>query len=191
MAHHRGVTVRVILDRAFHGQQVNQGAYRQLTAAAVSVHWASAGQIFHQKTITIDAARALIGTGNLTTLYYGQHPGRLDRGPQPRPGPRITATFVQRQTSRESCGSNGSDVVPGAQQQKVADIDTARTWLGFTSEELTDNKVVDALAAAVRRGVGCRIVPTASAQWAPAFTTVNPPAAPSPTPPPSRTSKGS
>lgn len=67
------------MDRAFHGQQVNQGAYRQLTAVAVTVHWAPAGQIFHQKTITIDAARALIGAGNLTALYYGQHPGRLDR----------------------------------------------------------------------------------------------------------------
>lgn len=68
---------------------------------------------------------------------------------------------------------------PGAQQQMVAEIDTARTSLAFTSEELTDTKVVDALAAAVRREVGCRIVLTASAQWAPAFTTVTPPAAPS------------
>ena len=62
---------------------------------------------------------------------------------------------------------------PGAQQRMVADIDTARTSLGFTSKELTDTKV-DALAAAVRREVGCRIVLTASAQWAPAFTTVYP-----------------
>jgi len=69
-AHRRGVTVRIILDRAFHGQQVNQNAYTQLTAAGVAVHWGPTRQIFHQKTITIDEARSWIGTANLISRYY-------------------------------------------------------------------------------------------------------------------------
>ena len=69
-AHHRGVAVRIILDKAFHGQQVNQAAYDQLTAAGISVQWGGAGQIVHQKTV-VDCKTAWIGTGNLTSKYYG------------------------------------------------------------------------------------------------------------------------
>jgi len=69
-AHRRGSQSGVILDRAFHGQQVNQDAYTQLTAAGVAVHWVPTGQVIHQETITVDGVRALIGTGNLTARYY-------------------------------------------------------------------------------------------------------------------------
>jgi len=54
-AHRRGVAVRIIRNRAFHGQRANDEAYTQLPAAGVAVHWAPAGQIFRQKSITIVA----------------------------------------------------------------------------------------------------------------------------------------
>ena len=125
------MTVRVILNRAFHGHQVNQGAYRQLTAAGVTVHWAPAGQIFHQKTITIDAARALIGTGNLTARYCPDTRYAWIDDRNPAQVHAITATFAadwaNAKHSGNAAAATGLMWSPGAQQQMVADIDTART----------------------------------------------------------------
>ena len=56
-AHHRGVAVRVILDRAYSGQRANAAAYAQLTSADVPVHWAGGG-IFHIKTVVVDGSVA-------------------------------------------------------------------------------------------------------------------------------------
>jgi cardiolipin synthase len=69
-AHRRGVDTRVILDEAFHGHKTNAEAFQELSDAGVGVRWASAGVIYHQKTITVANATAAVGTGNLTPQYY-------------------------------------------------------------------------------------------------------------------------
>lgn len=68
-AHTRGVQTQVLLDSAFHGQVVNTAAFQRLFSGGVDVRWAPPTTIVHQKTITIDDARAAIGTGNLVAKY--------------------------------------------------------------------------------------------------------------------------
>ena len=175
-AHRRGVAVRVILDRAFHGQQVNHDAYTQLAAAGVAVRWAPAGQIFHQKTITIDGTRSLIGTGNLTARYYPDTRDAFIDDRNPAQVRAIAATFDadwnSPQNSGPQAGAAGLVWSPGAGQQIAAYLGSARRSVQLTSEELSDPRIVAALTAAARRGVSCRIVMTASKDWTPAFTTV-------------------
>jgi cardiolipin synthase len=175
-AHKRGVTVRIILDKAFHGQRVNQAAYDQLRAAGVSVRWAPAGQLFHQKTITTDGTHSWIGTGNLTAKYYPTARDAWIADTNPTQVQAIAGTFQADWNdpahSGNAVGAPGLMWSPGAEQQIVADINTARKTLDFTSEELADTKVVAALSAAAKRGVTCRIVMTDSPDWTPGFTAV-------------------
>ena len=172
-AHRRGVTVRVILDRAFHGQQVNQAAYDQLTAAGVAVHWAGAGQIVHQKSIVVDGKTAWISTGNLTSKYYASTRDAAIEDTNPTQVKAIAATFAADWASPDhsgnAVGATGLMWSPGAQQQIVADINTARKSVDFTSEELADTQVIAALSAAAKRGVACRVVMTDSLSWTTGF----------------------
>jgi phosphatidylserine/phosphatidylglycerophosphate/cardiolipin synthase-like enzyme len=65
----KGVTVRVVLDRAH--QSANSSAYTALTNAGVGVVWSPSGFVYtHQKTITVDGVKSLVLTGNLTSQYY-------------------------------------------------------------------------------------------------------------------------
>jgi len=179
----RGVTVRVILDRAFHGQQVNQDAYTQLRAAGVAVHWGPTGQLIHQKTITIDGSRSLIGTANLTSRYYASTRDAWILTTNPAQVKAIAGTFAadwaSPKHSGNAVGATGLMWSPGAQQQIVADIGAAGKTLEFTSAELADTRVIAALVAAARRGVVCRIVMTDSPDWTAGFDQVSArPAAP-------------
>jgi phosphatidylserine/phosphatidylglycerophosphate/cardiolipin synthase-like enzyme len=54
----------------------------------------------------------------------------------------------------------------------VAEVRAARHTIDFESEELSDAPVYQALAAAARRGVSCRIVMTNSQEWKKAFAAV-------------------
>ncbi len=176
-AHRRGVTVRIILDRAFHGQQVNQGAFTQLRAAGVAVHWGPTGQIFHQKTITIDGSRSWIGTANLTSRYYPSTRDAWILTTNPAQVKAIAGTFAadwaSPKHSGNAVGATGLMWSPGAQQQIVADIGAAGKTLEFTSAELADTRVIATLVAAARRGVVCRIVMTDSPDWTAGFDQVS------------------
>lgn len=173
-AHRRGVAVRIIRNRAFHGQRANDEAYTQLPAAGVAVHWAPAGQIFHQKSITIVGAHTMIGTGNLTARYY---PGTRDAwidDCNPAQVHVIDATFTadwdSPRHSGPQVGAAGLVWSPGAGQQITAYLGTARRSVEFAGEELGDRHIVTALAGAAHRGVSCRIVMIASADRAAVFT---------------------
>lgn len=66
----RHVAVRVLLDSAYSGKEVNTAAYNYLSAHGVAVKWAFAGYVFHIKTTTFDAATSDVSTANLTSKYY-------------------------------------------------------------------------------------------------------------------------
>lgn len=160
-ARHRGVAVRVILDRAYSGQRVNEAAYAQLQSAGVPVHWAG-GAIFHIKMVVVDASVADVSTANLTSRYYSSTRDAtvIDRNrAQVR---AISATFTHDwagdPTSDNTVSSPGLVWSPGAQAAMVAQINRARVSLAFTSEELTDRAVIAALESAARRDVTCRVV---------------------------------
>jgi cardiolipin synthase len=168
-AHDRGVTVRVILDKAWHGQQVNQPAYDRLAAAGVDVHWAAPGIITHQKSIVIDGAVAAVGTGNLTAKYYDNTRDAwvIDRNPAHVAA--ITATFNADLGSPDRPGvatdTAGLIWSPDAETEFAATIDAATTSVDFQGQELKDTKVVEALEHAAQRGVTCRVLMTRNADW--------------------------
>lgn len=168
-ARDRGVTVRVILDKAWHGQQVNQPAYYVLQAAGIDVHWAAPGIITHQKTIVIDGQVALVGTGNLTAKYYEttRDAWVIDRNAAHVAA--ITATFnadlVSPDRPGEATDTAGLLWSPHAEDEFAATIDAATTSVDFQGQELKDTKVVEALAHAASRGVTCRVLMTRNADW--------------------------
>jgi phosphatidylserine/phosphatidylglycerophosphate/cardiolipin synthase-like enzyme len=168
-AHARGVTVRVILDKAWHGQQVNQPAYDRLNAAGVDVHWAAPGIITHQKSIVIDGSTAAVGTGNLTAKYYDNTRDAwvIDRNPAHIAA--ITATLNADLASPDRPGpstqTDGLIWSPDAEDTFAATIDAATTSVDFQGQELKDTKVVEALEHAAQRGVTCRVLMTRNSDW--------------------------
>ena len=56
-AHRRGVDVKVILNRAYHGHDTNRASYDALYAAGVDVKWAPNDVIYHQLSggLTLEA----------------------------------------------------------------------------------------------------------------------------------------
>ena len=171
----RGVNVRVILDVAYSGQQVNQAAYNYLKSNGVSVVWAPANTIYHQKTITYDNAISMIGTGNLTSKYYKTGRDYWVSDTNRNEIDAITSTFNTDFTSSSlTNGVPAGNLIwsPGAEGPLVDLINSASKSVWFESEELSDQAVINALAADAKRGVQCEIVMTASSSWATAFSTL-------------------
>ena len=170
-AAHRGVKVRVILDRDFAGAKANADAYSQLQAGGVQVDWAPSDTIYHQKTITVDGTVSAIGTANLTSQYYTttRDAWIIDRNQAQVYA--IEQTFdndfgVTKDTGA-SAQAPGILWSPDAQASMVASISAAKTSVDFTSEELSDSAVAAALEQDARRGVTCEIVMTKDSDYYP------------------------
>lgn len=184
-AAHRGVTVRVLLDKDFTGGRVNAASYTYLARHGVRVRWAPAGYIFHIKAITFDHATSDISTANLTSQYYATTRDAMVVDTDPAQVKAIESTFDAdfaaapggRPADQTSQGRGlvwspytGEE---SAQDAVVAQIAAAKRSVAFTSEELSDPDVINALAAAARRGVACKVVMTYSTEWTDGFTTVS------------------
>jgi cardiolipin synthase len=177
----RGVRVRVLLDKAFNGGEVNQSAADYLAAHGVGVRWAPAGYIFHIKTTTFDTKTSDISTANLVSKYYSTTRDAEIVDSDPAQVRAIEQTFSNDWTAGAS-GSPESQTVgsPGliwspntgsgtAETALVKQIRSARGTVDFESEELADPAIYDALAADARSGVNCRVVMTRSSEWDSAF----------------------
>lgn len=162
----RGVSVRVLLDRAYRGASVNQAAFAQLRRAGVPVRWAPERTLLHQKTVTTDGTASAVLTGNLTTWYYpttgdftviDRNPGSVStiasvfardwRGQPVRPGPAVAGLVWS----------------PGAGPALIGLVDSARRTLLVENEEMASAPVEAALEAAARRGVDVEVVLDAGA----------------------------
>ena len=167
----RGVDVRVLLDQNLE-RSVNTGAYGYLTARGVHVRWAPAGTTFHQKTLTIDDATAVIMTLNLVA---GDYPGTrdfavIDTGRADVAA--IVATFDADFAGAAITPPDGTDLVwspTNAQSSVLSVINGAARTLAVENEEMDDPAVTAALAAAARRGVNVKITMTADPEWDQAF----------------------
>jgi cardiolipin synthase len=164
-AHQRRLTVKVILDAAFHGRTTNQNAYTRLHAAGIAVTWAPPNIIYHQKTIVTDDTSAAVSTANLVSRYYPTSRDAVIVTNDQRDVTAIAATFDADFTTTASdppIATSGSHLIwsPGAKSAFLHHISGAATTLDITTEELTDHDVTDAIAADARRGVACRIVMT-------------------------------
>lgn len=161
-ARRRGVDTRVVLDVAYHGRSVNAAAYRDLNAGDVAVAWAPDAQLVHQKTISVDAAAAAIGTGNLVAKHYtsSRDDWIIDRR-------QDDIAAIDAQFDADYPGSDhapGPAAVPpllwspGARPTFLEQIAAARRSIDIATEVLTDRPIVTAISRAARRGVACRII---------------------------------
>ena len=172
-ARHRGVVVRVLLDSAFEIQATNTPAYVALKAGGVDVRWATRSTIFHIKLTLFDGTTADISTANLTPKYYSttRDAAVIDTYP-------VQVSAIQKTFDSDWNGdnpatdeSNAPGLVwsPDAESAMVNQIQSAHVSVDFTSEELSDPYIYQALAAVAQRGVKCRIVMMDETEWAKAF----------------------
>ncbi len=157
---HRGVAVRVILDRR--EERGNTAAFDYLKSRGVKVTWSSSAYTYtHQKTLVVDNATAMILTANLTSRYYSETRdfGVVDR--DPRDVAAIVAVFNADFAHAAVTPGAGDDLVwspTTAQARLLAVINGAHHSLRVYTEEMADTAVQDALMAAARRGVSVQVV---------------------------------
>ncbi|MFL0286848.1 phospholipase D-like domain-containing protein [Mycobacterium sp. SMC-21] len=174
----RGDDVKVLLDSAFHGQQVNQPAYTRLRAAGVDVKWAPARTIVHQKSVVIDDDTAIISTANFDAKYYPTGRDAMIVSTVPEQVSAVAATFdadyAVTDTGRlsQAIAAPGLIWSPAARAEYIRTINAAHDVLNVTSEELKDHAAAISIAQAARRGVPCKIVLNADDADTPAVTQV-------------------
>jgi phosphatidylserine/phosphatidylglycerophosphate/cardiolipin synthase-like enzyme len=166
--HHKGVRVRVLLDRDDSGGSVNRAAYSTLSAAGVSVAWANTSEIFHQKTITVDDAASDIMTGNLTPQYYATTRDFVVMDTQAADVAAIESAFASDWSGAlPSPGPMGADLVwsPGSEPPLVALIGSAHRSVEVENEEMDSSAIESALETDARRGVTVTVVMTSDSEW--------------------------
>ncbi|MFD8717555.1 phospholipase D-like domain-containing protein [Streptomyces sp. NPDC059629] len=156
----KGVTVRVVLDRQH--KSANNSAYTSLTNAGVGVVWSSSSFVYtHQKTITVDATKSLVLTGNLTSQYYST--GR-DYGvftDDTRDVAAIEKVFNADYAGTSVTPTDGDHLLwspTDSRSRLLSVINAATTTLDVEELEFSDSTVVDAIAARAEAGVKVRMV---------------------------------
>ncbi|MFG2375416.1 phospholipase D-like domain-containing protein [Streptomyces sp. NPDC048504] len=156
----KGVTVRVVLDRAH--QSANSSAYTALTNAGVGVVWSPSSFVYtHQKTITVDATKSLVLTGNLTSQYYST--GR-DYGvftDDTRDVAAIEKVFNADYAGTSVTPTDGDHLLwspTDSRSRLLTVINAATTTLDVEELEFSDSTVVNAIVARAKAGVTVRVV---------------------------------
>ncbi|MFI1095693.1 phospholipase D-like domain-containing protein [Streptomyces sp. NPDC020917] len=156
----KGVTVRVVLDRQHKTQ--NNAAYNSLTAAGVGVVWSPAAFVYtHQKTITVDGAKSLILTGNLTSQYYttSRDYGVFDD--DTRDVASIEKVFNADYAGTSITPTDGDHLLwspTDSRNRLLTVVNGATSKLDVEELELSDSTVVNAIVARAKAGVAVRVV---------------------------------
>ncbi len=173
-AHGRGLPVRVMLNAGWKGEpsKKNVATRTYLLSKGVDVQWSPAYfALTHQKTLIIDAKRAIIMTFNIDKTYYKKDRdfGVLDT--DPKDVTAIAQAFESDWNLKKVAASDGRDLVwsPGSESELVALIDSAESSIMVYNEEMDEIAIEDALASAARRGVEVQVVITNSSNWLRAF----------------------
>jgi phosphatidylserine/phosphatidylglycerophosphate/cardiolipin synthase-like enzyme len=164
----RGVKVRVLLNQAFEGRDYNTPVYNALKAGGVAVAWSSTKvSITHQKSFVIDQARAVIMTGNLTSVYYKTSRDYAVVDTKAKDVAAIEGTFALDWANAAGTPATGADLVwsPGAATKLVGLIASAKHTLYVENEEMQEPAIVSALAAAAKRGVLVDVLMTDQTSW--------------------------
>ena len=168
----RGVVIRVLLDKQYHGGPYNLPTFEDLAKHGIEVQWASTKvAITHQKSFVIDDRKAVIMTGNLTSSYYSTSRDFAVVDTSRRDVDAIEATFELDWANTPGIAPAGAHLVwsPGSQAALVALIGSARHSLLVENEEMKAPLIVAALEAAARRGVVVQVVMTTSPNWKTSF----------------------
>ncbi|MFD4874145.1 phospholipase D-like domain-containing protein [Streptomyces sp. NPDC058420] len=156
----KGVTVRVVLDRAH--QSANSSAYTALTNAGAGVVWSPSAFVYtHQKTITVDGTKSLVLTGNLTSQYYST--GR-DYGvftDDTRDVAAIEKVFDADYAGTSVTPTDGDHLLwspTDSRSRLLTVINAATKTLDVEELEFSDSTVVNAIVARAKAGVTVRVV---------------------------------
>ncbi|MBK3562350.1 MULTISPECIES: phospholipase D-like domain-containing protein [unclassified Streptomyces] len=156
----KGVTVRVVLDTAH--QSANSSAYTALTNAGVGVVWSPSSFVYtHQKTITVDATKSLVLTGNLTSQYYttGRDYGVFTD--DTRDVAAIEKVFNADYAGTSITPTDGDHLLwspTDSRSRLLTVINAATTTLDVEELEFSDSTVVNAIVARAKAGVTVRVV---------------------------------
>jgi phosphatidylserine/phosphatidylglycerophosphate/cardiolipin synthase-like enzyme len=163
---HRGVSVRVFLDSAYHGHYINDSVAQYLGTHGVGVKLAPSNIIVHEKAVIVDNSTLYLMSGNLTPNYFATSADWLVTDTQPADVNAATQAF----------NADWSGNVGGAEQGQVGDlifsphalspylnlINSAKSSILISSEEMIQPQVISALEAAAHRGVNVTLLMTAS-----------------------------
>ncbi|MFF7050243.1 phosphatidylserine/phosphatidylglycerophosphate/cardiolipin synthase family protein [Streptomyces griseorubiginosus] len=156
----KGVTVRVVLDRAH--QSANSSAYTALTDAGVGVAWSPSGFVYtHQKTITVDGTKSLVLTGNLTSQYYATCRDYGVFTDDSRDVAAIEKVFAADYTGTSVTPTDGDHLLwspTDSRNRLLSVVNAATKTLDVEELEFSDSAVVDAIAARAKAGVKVRVV---------------------------------
>ncbi|MGV9247665.1 phospholipase D-like domain-containing protein [Streptomyces sp. NPDC003710] len=156
----KGVTVRVVLDRQH--RSANSSAYNALKSAGVGVVWSPSTFVYtHQKTITVDAVKSLIMTGNLTSQYYttSRDYGVFDD--DSRDVASIEKVFNADYAGTSVTPTDGDHLLwspTDSRNRLLSLINGATAKLDVEELELGDSTVVNAIVARARAGMAVRVV---------------------------------
>lgn len=170
----RGVDVRVLLDTAYHGGDVNRPVVAALEASGVKVCLAPSDVIVHEKALVVDDRVAWIMTGNLTRRYYATSADFVVVDRDPVDVAEIVRAFdddfdgdlADSPSSVRVQGLHGDLLFsPGSQSELVRLVRSARRSLDVTAVELADPAVERAIGEDARRGVRVDLLMTDDREW--------------------------
>jgi cardiolipin synthase len=171
----RGVVVRVLLDRAYHGGRFNQGAASFLSAHDVAVRFAPSDVILHEKAVIVDAKLAWVMSSNIIGAYLANSANWVIRDAQPADVAEITAAFDEdwhgdlnqpaRRVSVRGLEDGNLLFSPEALSGYLDLIKSATRSLWVSAVELDQPEVISALARAAKDGVSVRLLMTNDPKW--------------------------
>ncbi len=152
-----GCDVRVILDPApYQDAGANQAAFDQLAGAGVDVRWSTSRFSYtHAKTFTVDHARLVVLTLNLTGAGLGGNREYAALDDDPTDVGAAETIFAADLVGAATTVPGGRLVTSpeSTRPALLALMGGARVSLALETEELTDPLIVDALLDARARGV--------------------------------------
>jgi cardiolipin synthase len=170
-----GCDVRVILEPApYRDPGANEAAFQTLAAAGADVRWSTARFSYtHAKTFTVDHARLMVLTLNLTGDGLGGNREYAAIDDDPTDVAAAEGIFAADALGAATAAPGGRLVTSPESSRATlrALIDGAREALILETEELTDGPMIDALLDARDRGVGVTLAwPGPAAGASSAFT---------------------
>ena len=158
--HAAGRDVKVILNKSFpQNAGTNQKAFNALQAGGVSVVWApTTFTLTHEKSVLVDGTSAWIMTMNLA-VSSSQNREFLALDTDVADVKEAEAIFAADFASTAVVPTGNLLVSPVNSRNRLLQlIQSAKTSVDVEGEELSDSKIVDALAAAVKTGAKVRVV---------------------------------
>jgi phosphatidylserine/phosphatidylglycerophosphate/cardiolipin synthase-like enzyme len=162
-AHGRGVSVQVMLNpHRSSGDRANDETFERLRAAGVPVEWTNPQfAVTHEKSLVVDARRALVSTFNLAEKYFTQTRDYGIVTDDPLHVNEILRCFEADWHRKPFEPDHGSGLAWSATNSRALMahlIDGARRRLDVQHPKYVDATILDRLAEACDRGVHVRIL---------------------------------